>query len=304
MMPVLRELKNKRTLYIMLLPAVFYFMIFSYLPMTGIVLAFKSLRYDTGIFGSAWVGWTNFNFFFKSGQAWLVTANTFLYNLAFIVTGMVLQISIAIVFSEMGGKKLKKILHSAMFIPYFMSWVVVGAFIYNIFNYEFGFFNTMLKALNLEPVDFYSNTQLWKYIIVFFNNWKYVGYYSIIYVAAISSIDLNIYESADIDGAGIFQKIRHITLPMLVPTMVIMILLSIGNIFRGNFDLFYQIVGNNGLLYNATDVIDTFVFRSLMQTQEVGMAAAAGLYQSVLCFAIILATNYIVKKINNDAGLF
>ncbi len=300
----LSELKSRKILFLMLLPAFLYFLVFSYLPMSGIVIAFKSLRYDTGIFGSPWVGFKNFSFFFKSGQALMVTVNTLLYNSAFIITGMIIQIFVAIMFSELIGKKLKKALHSMLFLPYFISWVVVGVFIYNMFNFEFGFINTFLKTIHAQPIDFYSNVGLWKYIIVFFNNWKYTGYFSIVYVAAIQGIDTSLYDSASIDGANIVQRIRFITLPMLVPTITVMLLLSIGNIFRGNFDLFFQIVGFNGILYNATDVIDTFVFRSLIRTNEVGMAAAAGLYQSVLCFIIVMISNFAVKKFNNDNGLF
>lgn len=301
---VFYEIKKNKTLFIMLLPVLLYFLFFSYLPMSGMVLAFKQLRYDKGIFGSPWVGIENFKFFFISGSAFLVTVNTLLYNIAFIVTGLILQITVAIIFSELSGNYYKKMLQSLMFFPYFVSWVVVGAFIYNLFNYEFGSFNTLLSSIGLQKIDFYGNAPLWKYIIVFFNNWKYVGYSSVIYLSAITNIDQNLYEAAEIDGANIFQRIRTITLPLLVPLIITMVLINVGYIFRGNFDMFYQIVGNNGPLFNSTDVIDTFVFRALMRSQEVGMAAATGFYQSILCFAIIMCTNYLVKRINKDYSLF
>lgn len=301
---VLTELKKNKTLFIMLSPSVIYFIIFSYLPMAGAMMAFKQFRYDAGILFSPWVGLKNFNFFFLSGKAWLLTKNTILYNLAFILTGIILQVLVAIIFSEMKGKYFRKITQSTMFLPYFISWVVVGAFIYNIFQYEFGTLNSILKTLNLESVDVYGNPSAWKYILVVFNLWKYTGYGSVIYLAAIMNISPELYESAEMDGANIFHRIHYITLPMIKPTVIVLVLLQIGGIMRGNFDLFYQIIGNNGLLYNATDVIDTFVFRSLTSSLELGMPAAAGLYQQVLGFAIIMTVNFIVKRVNEEYALF
>lgn len=300
----LSELKKNRTLFFMLAPATIFFLIFSYLPMFGVIVAFKYFRYDKGILFSPWVGFKNFSFFFNSGQAWLLTKNTILYNLAFIFFGMLFQIGLAIIFSELKGKIFKKITHSAMFLPFFISWVVVGSFVYSIFNYEFGSLNVLLQSLNMEPVDVYSSPHLWKYIIVGFSIWKSAGYGSIIYLAAITGINPELYESADLDGANVFQKIHHITLPMIRVTVIIMVLLSIGGILRGNLDLFYQLVGNNGLLFEATDVIDTFVFRALSQAKDMGLPAAAGLYQQAVGFVIIMTTNFFVKKVNKDYALF
>ncbi len=239
-----------------------------------------------------------------SGQAFNVTKNTFLYNLVFIVVNTSLQITVSIFLSEMRNKYVKKTTQTLMLMPYFISWVVVGAFIYNIFNYEFGALNTVFKSLGLEPVDVMGTVGAWKYILVFFNAWNGVGYGSIVYMAAITGIDKELYEASELDGANIFQQIWRITIPSIKPTIIIMILLNVGSIFRGNFSMFYQIIGNNGLLFNSTDVIDTFVFRSLMKTQEVGMASAAGLYQSVLCFAIIMITNGIIKRVDSEYALF
>lgn len=288
----------------MLLPAVAYFLIFSYLPMTGVVIAFKEFTYDGGIFKSPWVGLKNFRFFFESGQALRVTLNTVLYNGTFLIVNTVLQLLVAIVLSELAGRGFKKTLQSALLLPHFISWVIVGAFVYNLLNYRYGALNSLLTALGMDPIDVYSLPAAWKYIIVFFNAWKGVGYGSIVYLAAILGIDRSIYEAAEMDGADIFQKIRYITLPELKSTIIIMTLMSIGGIFRGDFSMFYQLVGNNGLLFNATDVIDTFVFRSLMTSQEFGMSAAVGLYQSVLCFILIMITNHTVKKIDPDSALF
>ena len=298
------KLKEYKILLLMILPAVLYFFIFSYVPMFGALLAFKSFNYRSGILGSPWVGLENFKFFFQSGQAFLVTKNTLLYNAAFLIIDTTLQITAAIILAEIVGKYFKKTVQSMMFLPHFISWVVVGAFVYNIFNYEYGLLNSILQYFNMEKVNVYSKPEVWKYILVFFKAWKAIGYGSIIYLAAIMGIDSEIYESAKIDGANIWQRIFKITLPSLVPTIIILVLMSIGGIFRGDFSMFYQIIGDNGLLYNQTDIIDTFVFRSLMKNSEVGMAAAVGIYQSVLCFVLIMVTNGVVKKVDRDSALF
>ena len=301
---VLHELNRRRTLYIMALPAIVITLVFCYIPMVGIIVAFKNYNYDGGFFFSPWAGLDNFKFFFISGKAWLVTRNTILYNLAFIIVDNVFEILIAIIITELYGKYYKKITQSIMFFPHFISWVIVGAFVYNIFNYEYGLLNTLLKSLNAEPLNIYNMPWAWKYILVGFSVWKSVGYGSIIYIAAIMGLDTECYESARIDGADVFQKIRYIILPLLVPTIIIVLLLSLGSLLRGNFQMFYQLVGTSGNLYNATDVIDTFVFRSLIQSNDLGMASAAGFYQSTLCLVIILVVNYIVKKFETEYALF
>lgn len=288
----------------MLVPAILFFFVFAYLPMSGIVIAFKSLDYAKGIFGSPWVGFDNFEFFFKSGQAFIVTRNTILYNSVFIVVNTVLQITVAIFLSELTKKRFKKVSQTMLLMPYFVSWVVVTAFVYNMLNYEYGIYNNIRAIFGADAVDVLGEAQAWKYIIVFLNSWKEVGYGSIIYLAAISSIEREMYESAEIDGANMFQQVFKITIPSLKPTIIILVLLGVGRIFRGNFEMFYQLIGNNGTLYNSTDVIDTFVFRSLINSQDFGMASSAGLYQSVLCFVILMATNYAIKRINPDYALF
>jgi putative aldouronate transport system permease protein len=288
----------------MIAPATLFFLLFNYIPMAGIILAFKQYRYDLGIFGSPWVGFDNFRFFFLTGDAFNVTRNTFLYNAAFIIVNNLVQIMIAILIVELSSKWFRKIAQTVMFLPYFISWVVVGAVAYNLFNYEHGTINTMLKAVGLESLDIYNTASYWKYILVFFSAWKAVGYGAVFYMAAIMSIDRESYEAADIDGANVFQRIWHITLPSLRPTIIILVLLAIGNIFRGDFGLFYQLVGNNGMLFQATDVIDTYVYRSLLINNEIGMSAAIGFYQSVLCFVTILLMNYLVRKTDKDSALF
>ena len=299
-----RQFKRNKILIFMLIPAITYFFLFSYLPMSGAIVAFKNYNFRDGIFGSPWVGFDNFEYFFISGQAWTVTRNTIFYNVLFIIINTVLQMGLAILISEIGGKFFKKITQTAMFLPYFISWVVVGMIAYNFLNVEHGTINALIDKFGGDKINFYGTTWVWPIILVFFSAWKNVGYGTILYLAAIMGIDTEIYEAAEIDGANIFQRIFRVTIPCLVPTLIILTLLAVGNIFRGDFQMFYQLVGNNGPLFNTTDVIDTFTFRSLIQSGEVGMSAAAGLYQSVFCFITIVFTNFLVKRYDPDYSLF
>ena len=288
----------------MLIPAILYFLIFSYLPMAGTVLAFKNYNFRDGIFGSPFVGFENFKYFFMSGRAFDITKNTILYNAAFIIVNTVLQMGMAILISEVTKKYFKKFTQTAMFLPYFISWVVVGVIAYNLLNVENGTINSLLSKIGLEKINFYATTYAWPFILIIASAWKNVGYGTVLYLAAIMGIDEQIYEAAKIDGANIFQRIFKITIPCLFPTMIILTLLAMGTIFKGDFQMFFQLVGNNGTLFNATDVIDTFTFRSLVQSGEVGMSAAAGLYQSVFCFVTIMITNYLAKRYDKDNSLF
>lgn len=299
-----KMLRKNASFLVMLLPATLFVLIFAYLPMGGILLAFEKYRYADGIFGSPWNGLENFKFFFISGKAWDVTRNTMLYNLAFICVNMFLQVTFAIILSEIKGKMFKKLTQSSMFLPFFISWVVASSIFYNLFSYEYGVLNGVLKAMGAESIDIYANAAIWPFILVALQAWKSVGYGSVVYLASITGIDQQIYEAADIDGANVWQKIRFITLPSIVPTMIIMLLLALGGIFRGDFGLFYQLVGNNGNLLPVTDIIDTFVFRALMSSADIGMSAAAGVYQSVLCLVTILIANKAVKMMQPDYSLF
>lgn len=301
-----RELKKSRTLLLMLLPAVLTIFIFAYLPMGGMVLAFKQFNYRDGIWASPWtLGlFDNFKFFFMSGKAFSVTANTFLYNLSFIIVNTTLAVLFAIILSEARNRYFKKTTQSFIFLPYFVSWVIVGTIAYNLLNYENGVVNGVLTAIGMEPVNIYAKGPAWRILIVIFNAWKGVGYSMVVYLAAVTGVDMQLHESAKIDGANIFQRVRHVTFPAILPTVITMVLLDVSKVFRGNLDLFYQLVGSNGALYDSTDVIDTFVFRSLLETSDIGMAAAAGFYQSVLCFATILIVNGIVRRVQKDYALF
>ena len=298
------KLYRYRIFLLMLLPAVVYTLIFSYYPMTGIVMAFKKYNYADGILGSPWCGLDNFKFFFKSGQAGLVTRNTVLYNLVFIAFNTIFQIAVAIFLTEINNKHFRKTAQSLMFLPYFISWVIVGVMAFNIFSSDYGFLNTLITGLGGKKIPFYTNPKAWPFILIFFNLWKNIGYGSVMYLAAIMGIDTSVYEAAAIDGANVFQRIRKVTIPMIMPTTIILLLLAVGGIFKGNFDMFYNLVGNNGLLFNYTDVIDTLTFRALIRSNDFGMAAAIGLFQSVLCFITVIVVNKLVGKYDKDYTLF
>ncbi|WP_026263289.1 ABC transporter permease subunit [Paenibacillus sanguinis] len=301
---ILQELVKNRVLYLMLLPTIIFFLIFSYFPMIGIYYAFTRFDFNTTMFNAPFIGLENFEFLWKSGTLTKLTLNTIGYNIAFIFLGHGLAIFVAILLSELSGKWFKKITQSVMFLPYFVSFVILSVIVYNIFNYDNGFFNSMLTSFGMEKVDVYSKPVLWIFLIIFFFLWKNIGYNMVIYLATITGISSEYYEAAQIDGANIFQRIWYITLPMLKSTFVVLLLFALGSIMKGQFDLFYQLVGNNGLLYNTTDIIDTYVFRSLKVTFDMGMATAAGLYQSLFGFVLIMTVNYIIRKINDEYALF
>ncbi|MDR3121136.1 MAG: ABC transporter permease subunit [Clostridiales bacterium] len=299
-----RQIARNRTLLLMVLFPLAYIIIFSYIPMGGVVLAFKDYKYRLGMFGSPWVGLKNFSYFFISGAAGRVVRNTLLYNLAFISIGMIVEVFFAIILSEIKGKFFKKITQSMMLLPFFISWVVVSSILYSILSYEYGLMNNLIRSAGGEPVNLYGIPAAWPFVLVFLRIWKSAGYGCIIYLANITSIDQQIYEAAEIDGANIWQKTTYITLQHLRPTMVIMLLLALGNMFRGDFGMFYQTIRNNGILLPYTDIIDTFVFRALLSSSDVGMSAASGLFQSVLCFITVMTANFVVTKIDPDYALF
>lgn len=302
--PFFKTLKRNWMLLAMLAPAVIYVLVFSYVPMTGIVLAFKKYQYAGGIYFSPWNGLENFKALLVAGKLGMVTRNTLLYNIAFIALGVVFEMGSAILLNEIGGKWFKKIAQSFMFLPYFISWVVVSAVMFNVFNYEKGVVNHILNVFGFEAFDLYNSPNAWPIVLIFLKVWKQTGYGSVVYLAAITGLDQEMFEAASIDGASAWQKIKYITIPSLVPTMVIMVLLAIGNIFRGDFGMFYQTVKSSALLQPMTDVIDTYVFRLLINNSDIGVSAAAGLYQSVLCFITITVCNKLVKKIDPDYSLY
>lgn len=302
------DIRKNPVLMIMVLPSVAYFLITSYLPMVGVYFGFTSYQFTTDffstLFGSKFVGLSNFEYLFSSGLAWRMTANTLIYNFIFIVGGTILKVAIAIMFSEIAGKFFKKYVQTITFLPHFISMVMVGTFAYNLLNYNSGVINSMLVALGFERVDFYSMPNAWYVILPLVDFWKGVGYGSIIYVSAITGISDELYEAADLDGANFMQEIVHITIPSIRPTIVILTLMSLGSIMKGNFDLFYQLVGESGQLMETTEIIDTYVWRSLRQNVQIGMGSAAGLYQSFVGMILVVLVNTIVKKIEPDYAIF
>jgi len=304
---LVHELVRNRTLYLMTLPAILFFAVFSYIPMVGLYYAFTNYTYAGGLFGSPFAGLANFRYLFYGGKdspIWMLTRNTILYNLAFIFIGNIMQCFVAILLTEMSGKIFRRISQSLLLLPYFISYVVVGAIAYNFFNPEYGALNSMLNFFGAEPVQLYTTPEVWPPIIIFFSVWKSLGYGSVMYLSAIMGIDREIYEAAKIDGCNIFQEIIRITVPLLKPTFIMLILFSLGGIVRGQFDLFYQLVGENGLLFRYTDVIDTYIYRSLNTNFNIGYSTAAGLYQSVFGLITVLIVNTIVKKVNPENALF
>lgn len=300
----LHDMVKNRVLYLMLLPTVVFFLIFNYIPMMGIYYAFTRFDFNSNLFTAPFVGMENFKFLWKSGTLLRLTLNTIGYNIAFIFLGHGFAIFVAILLSELRGKWFKKITQSVMFLPYFVSFVILSVIVYNIFNYDNGFFNTLLTSFGMEKVDVYNKPWVWIFLIIIFFLWKNVGYNMVIYLATITGISDEYYEAAKIDGANIFQRIWYITIPMLKSTFIVLLLFALGGIMKGQFDLFYQLIGNNGVLYNTTDILDTYVFRSLKVTFDMGMATAAGLYQSMFGFILIMTVNYIIRKVNDEYALF
>lgn len=288
----------------MCLPAVIFFFMFNYMPLPGIYVAFVKYNYRDGIFGSKFIGLDNFKFLATSGQLWTLTKNTILYNLAFIILGNMLAVFVAILLNEMQSKWFKKVSQTILFLPYFISQVLVGLLVFNLLNYDTGFVNGILSSLGMERWQPYSDPNVWPVLMVVLYLWQQTGYNSVVYFASIMGIDGEMMEAAKVDGANGFQRIRYIILPSLKPTIVILLLFALGGIVKGNFGLFYNIVGSNPILYPTTDIIETFVYCSTVQSFNFSTASAVGFYQSVVGFVIVMTVNYIVKKIEPDYSLF
>jgi putative aldouronate transport system permease protein len=302
--PLLRQLAESKVLLLMCIPAIAFFVVFNYAPLPGAWIAFTNFNYRDGIFGSPFVGLRNFEFLFKSGQLWLLTKNTILYNLAFIVLGNILQIAIAIMLNEVRQLWFKKISQAVMFLPFFISSVLVGVIAFNLLNYDTGALNTLIKQTGGDPIKIYSTAGAWPLIIILVHLWQSTGYGSIVYFAAIMGIDKGLFEAAAIDGASAWQRIRYVILPSLKPTFIILLLFSLGGIMHGNFGLFWNLVGNNAALFQTTDIIETSVYRMVMSQNNFTTSTAVGLYQSLFGFAIVLLANWIVRKMNKDYALF
>ncbi|AEI42393.1 ABC transporter permease [Paenibacillus mucilaginosus] len=302
------EIKQNFYLYLLVFPGVLFFVIFKYLPMVGIIVAFQDFNIMKGLFKSEFVGLKNFEYFFTSKDWLVVTWNTVYLNLLFLFTGLFFSILIALVLSEISSKYFKKVTQSVVILPNFISWTLVSMFVFALLSTDVGFINSVLKTLGIiqegQEINFYSNPALWTGILVVLKIWKTAGFGSVIYLAAIAGIDQEIYEAAKIDGASRMQCITKITLPQLRTTAVLMTLFGIGNIFDGDLGMIYAIVGDNPNLYETTDVIDTYVFRMLRQMNDFSMTTAIGLYQALVGFVIVYITNYFAKKYDSDSAIF
>ncbi len=299
-----RNLQTNLTLTLMALPGIVMLFVFAYLPMVGLVIAFKDYRFADGIWGSAWVGFDNFRFLFGTDTAWRITRNTLLMNSLFIVTSTVASLSIALLMNEVYTSKLSKYYQTMLFFPYFISWVIVSYFVFGFLNDGTGIANQALEALGLEKVAWYREPTYWPVILTAANLWNGMGFGSIVYLAGMLGIDTSYYEAAKMDGANKWQQIRYITLPLILPLIIILVLLSIGRIFNADFGLFFFVPRDNPMLYATTDVIDTFVYRSLVQLGNISMAAAAGFYQSMVGFALVVLANWLVRRVNPENSLF
>lgn len=299
------KFKRYLPLYLMFLPGAIYLLINNYIPMAGIVVAFKKYNARAGIWGSPWTGLDNFEFLFASSDAWTITRNTLLYNVAFIILNMVVGIIFAIFICDAVNEKLKKAYQSAILFPYLMSTVILGYIVYAFLSQSTGIVNnSIFPMFGKEAVNWYAQPKYWPAILVFVNTWKGVGYGCLIYISTINGIDPSLYEAASLDGATKLQQIKNITLPFLKPTVITLTLMSVGRIFYSDFGLFYQVPRDSGLLYSVTNTIDTYVYHGLMKSGNVGMSAAAGFYQSIVGFIIVLAANGIVRKVSKENAMF
>ncbi|MEG1874098.1 MAG: ABC transporter permease subunit [Angelakisella sp.] len=290
--------------FLMLLPGAIVLLINNYLPMAGIVVAFKNYNYGLGIFGSPWVGFDNFKYLFMSGKAWIITRNTLLYNSAFILISISVPVMMAIGLKELLNKRMAKIFQSIYFLPYFLSWVVVSYLVFGLLSAETGSLNVFLKGLGIDPKNWYAEPSYWPFFLVIINTWKSVGYDIVVFMASICAFDKSYYEVATVEGASKWQQIRHITIPLLKPIIITLTLMKIGRIFFADFGLFYIIPRDSGVLNNVVDVIDTYVYRGLRLNGDIGMATAAGLFQSVVGFITIILANQLVKKVDSENSLF
>lgn len=282
-----------------------YLLVNNYIPMMGVFIAFKKIDFAKGIFASDWCGLKNFQFLFQTKDAFIMMRNTLLYNLVFIILGTVLAVFIALIMSEVVKRTCSKFFQAGLILPNLVSMVVVSYLVYSFLNPQSGLINnTILKPLGIESINWYNEPKFWPFILVFVQMWKTAGYSSIVYIASIAGMDSQIYEAARIDGAGKLKQIFTITIPMLKPTIIIMMLMSVGRIFATDFGLFYQVPMNSGALFNVTQTVDTYVYRALIQLGDVGMSAAAGLFQSVIGFALVMLANLIVRKFSADDALF
>lgn len=300
----MKTIKKHIPIYVMLAPGFLYLLINNYIPMFGIIIAFKDLNFAKGILKSDWVGFANFEYLFRTPDAFRITRNTLGYNFTFIIVNLVVSVFIAILLSEIISKLLVRIYQTVIMLPHMISMVIVSYLAYAFLAGDTGFINRLLDIFNLERISWYSEAKYWPFILVFINCWKGAGYGALIYLASILGIDSEMYEAASIDGITKIKEIWYITLPLIKPTIITMVLLSIGRIFYSDFGLFYQVPMNSGPLIDVTNTIDTYVYRGLMNLGDIGMSSAAGVYQSFVGFILVMVANYITKRYSEDNALF
>ena len=305
--------KAKKTLMLltMVAPGALWLLLLRYLPMGGIILAFKNYKiypkdptFLNNLIHSKWVGLDNFKFLFTTGDSWVMIRNTLAYNIVFIILGVIIPVAFAIMMSELSKKFVAKTYQTLMFFPYFLSWVVVSYFLNAFIDAQYGLIPMAQRAAGETAVSWYTTPGPWPYIIVFANLWKNVGYSTVLYLAAITGIDQTHYEAAAIDGASKWQQILHVTLPNLRTMIAILFILNVGKIFNADFGLFWNVPMQNGALFSVTQVIDTYIYRVLMNTGNIGQSTAAGLLQNIVGFICIIGANAVVKKIDSDSTLF
>ena len=304
-----RTLRENFIFLLMVLPGAAWLILFFYIPVFGNIVAFKDYHitgegFIDSVMKSKWVGFDNFKFLFSSKDAYIITRNTVLYNLGFIFLGLIVSVGIAIIFSELRSKRVVKVLQTSMLFPYFLSWVIISFFTDAFLNVDKGLVNHILASFGMKAINFYSELWIWPALLLFLGIWKGFGYSSVMYYATIMGIDPTYYEAATVDGASKWQRIRNITIPQLSSLITVLTILAVGNIFRADFGLFYQIPHNAGALYSVTNVIDVYVYNGLTKSGDIGMTAAAGLYQSVGGLVLVLISNIIARRIDKNAALF
>lgn len=293
------------SLYLMMVPGFLYLLINNYLPMLGITIAFRDINYSKGIFFSDWVGFENFEFLFRTDDVFLITRNTLLYNLSFIVLNTVVAVLAAVFLNEIRVKAISRFCQTSILLPYLISMTIVAYLVYAWLSEDTGMLNkSLIPLLGGEPISWYSEPQYWPFILILVNTWKNFGYLAVVYYATIVGFDRSYYEAAILDGAGHWQQVRYITLPLLKPIISMMVLLSLGKVFYSDFGLFYQVTMDSGMLANVTSVIDTYVYKGLMQLGSISMSSAAGVYQSLVGFVLVMLSNFVVKKISPENSLF
>lgn len=290
--------------YLMGLPGLIYLLINNYLPMVGLQIAFKNYKYNLGIWKSPFAGFKNFEFLFKTGDAWVMIRNTLVYNLVWIFLGVIVGVGSAVLLNEIRSQKAKKFYQTVILLPYLISMVVVSYLVYAYLSPSTGLLNNIINKFGGESVKWYSEPKYWPFILTFVNQWKGIGFGMILYLSSILGIDASFYEAAALDGASRWQQHLKITIPLLKPTVIMLVILSLGQIFRSDFGLFYQVPMNQGALYDVTQTIDTYVYRALLQRNDIGMSSAASFIQSVVGFIFIITANKIVRKVDENSSLF